>query len=338
MDGSAWGRLWVATQLSRAPRPSLRPFLSKVWATRSVSVSHTTTREVVLPTGAMHLVIRVSDHPLRIFGDLDDRLGRELSTSVVGGARIAPYIRDVSKPTRSVGAQLLPGACELLLGVPAGELSCTHTAVDDLWTTSTDGLREQLLTASSLDRQLARFEDALEARLPEVRGLHQAVAFALQRSGRTGDIRSVVQQTGHSRGRFIALFREAVGMSPKLYCQVRRFQGALERLSARPQDRCPRLRLDAGHSDQPHFTREFRRGHARRAPRQPNHLPIDSFKTARLGGDTVCFDRTLSGPGTIPRRSAHRRFTTCLPTCTWTAPQRRSTSTRRCSEPPRDSD
>jgi len=106
-----------------------------VWVSDGANASATATRELVLPTGAMHLVVRVSDHLLRIFDDLDDRLGNVVSTAVVGGARTAPYIRDISEPTRSVGAQLRPGASELLLGVPAGELSGSHTAVDDLWRT-----------------------------------------------------------------------------------------------------------------------------------------------------------------------------------------------------------
>ena len=76
-----------------------------VWVSDGANASATATRELVLPTGAMHLVVRVSDHLLRIFDDLDDRLGNVVSTAVVGGARTAPYIRDISEPTRSVGAQ-----------------------------------------------------------------------------------------------------------------------------------------------------------------------------------------------------------------------------------------
>jgi AraC-like DNA-binding protein len=253
-----------------------------VWASDGPNASGTATRELVLPTGTMHLVVRVSDHPLRMFDDLDDYLGNVVSTSVVGGARTVPYIRDISEPTRSVGAQLRPGASELLLGVPAGELADSHTAVDDIWRTGADSLRDRLCEAVSLDRQLTLFEAALEARLPQVRGMHPVVALALQRFARTTDVRSVVRETGCSHHRFIALFREAVGMSPKLYCQVRRFQGALERLAARPQGALSATALDAGYSDQPHFTREFHRfaevtpgEYRRRAPKQPNHLPIE---------------------------------------------------------------
>ena len=50
------------------------------------------------------------------FDGLEDRCGRTIDHAIVGGARAAFYVRDISKPVRSVGAQLQPGAAEILLG------------------------------------------------------------------------------------------------------------------------------------------------------------------------------------------------------------------------------
>src|SRR5258708_22570716 len=105
--------------VSRSPRPALRPFLKAVWADER-AFRGGAERELVLPTGAMHVVFRL-DHPLHLFDGLEDRCGRTLDHAIVGGARAAFYVRDVSKPMRSVGAQLRPGAAEVLLGVPASE-------------------------------------------------------------------------------------------------------------------------------------------------------------------------------------------------------------------------
>src|SRR5215831_15168728 len=105
-------------RLIRIPAPPLRPFVKLLWA--SVETAGGAEREHVLPTGGMHLVFRLSDHPLRLFAGPDDETGRIFDLAVVGGARATFYIRDVAHPLDSVGAELHPGAADVLLGTPAG--------------------------------------------------------------------------------------------------------------------------------------------------------------------------------------------------------------------------
>ena len=72
------------------------------------------------------------------------------------------------------------------------------------------------------------------------------------------EVRRVVNESGYSHRRFIEVFRAAVGLGPKLYCRVLRFQGALDLVAARPEAALVDVALEAGYSDQPHFQREFR--------------------------------------------------------------------------------
>ncbi len=276
--------------LYRAPPARLRPFVSVVWATDGASRARRLgARERALPTGAMHLAMRLSEHPVRVFDGPAAREARVVAHAVVAGARTAPYVRDIPGPVRSVGAQLRPGACELLFGVPAGELAERHTALEDLWGAAAVALRDRLHESGTLDQQLALFESAFAARLPRVRGLHPAVAQALDWFNRRSDIAEVVRQTGYSHRYFIALFRDAVGLTPKRYCGIRRFRRALARLVANPSVALSAAAVDEGYSDQAHFTREFRRfagmppGAYRRAVadtasadrwRRAHHLPI----------------------------------------------------------------
>jgi AraC-like DNA-binding protein len=266
----------------RIPCPWLRPFVKTLWVSeRADAQLPPSNRERVLPTGCMHLVFRISDHPVRIYNSVDDAHGPALSHAVVGGARATYYVRDTSPYSRSIGAQFYPGAAELLLGVPAVELADRHTALEDLWGYEARVIREQLMEASAPDHQLAIFESVLAARLPRIRGMHPAVAHALRQFVYTQDISDVVKTSGYSHRRFIALFQHSVGLTPKLYCRVLRFQQALERLAGEPEASFAHIALAAGYSDQAHFTREFREfagvapGHYRElAPAQTNHLPI----------------------------------------------------------------
>lgn len=269
--------------LTRPPRPILRPFVKTLWVTnQSVDpVSTGAQKERVLPTGTMHVVIRLSNHPVRLFDDPDGHTQREIGHAIVGGARSSYYIRETADPASSVGAQLLPGASALLFGVHADELAGRHTPLADLWGNFAIETRERLLEGGSPEAQLDIFESLLAARLPRVHGLHPAVAHALDQFTTTADVREVVRQTGYSHRRFIALFQRAVGLTPKLYCRVLRFQNGLTLTAAKQSNSRVDLAIAAGYSDQPHFNREFREfagvtpsEYDEISPSSPNHVPI----------------------------------------------------------------
>src|SRR5262245_7687535 len=141
--------------LKRIPPPVLRPFVKTLWVTDQTSAPPPVEldREHVLPTGHMHLVFRLTDLPLRLFDDSEDATGQVLGHAVVGGARSTYYTRNISEPSCSAGVQLLPGAAELLFGMPADKLAERHTPLNDLWGRSANLAREQLLEAKSLEER-----------------------------------------------------------------------------------------------------------------------------------------------------------------------------------------
>ena len=273
--------------LTRKPQPALRPFIKTVWASRSQILpqnsprSESVIRERVLPTGNMHLVFRLSPHPLRLFSNIDDSDGHTISRAVVGGARSTFYVRGISEPVCSVGAELYPGASQLLFGVPADELAGRHTVLSDLWGPTAKSVRDRLAEASDSEQQLQLFESLLMARLPQVRGIHPAVAQALHQFTTTSNVRAVVKHSGYSHRRFIALFQQAVGLTPKRYCRVLRFQKILECVSANNTISFVDLALVAGYSDQAHFNREFQEftgvtptEYRQVSPLSAHHLPV----------------------------------------------------------------
>jgi AraC-like DNA-binding protein len=263
--------------LQRAPRPELAPFISRLWACEPGAATEPGARERVLPTGAMHLVIRF-DEPLRIFAEVDAPSPTTIGHAVIGGARAAAYVRDTSRPASSVGAQLRPGTAELLLGVPADVLAERHTVLDDVWGAAASELRDRLASTAGAARRLDLFEAQLLARLPRLRGVHPAVAHALAQLTTGADVAGVVDEVGYSHRRFITLFHHAVGLTPKRFCRVQRLQRALAGITTLP---LAAVAADAGFSDQAHLTREFRElagvspGAYRALVSTPsNHVPI----------------------------------------------------------------
>lgn len=267
--------------LSREPHPALRPFVRSIWARAERGPCVPGAREHVLPTGLMHLVIRLSPDPIAIWEGAERR---SLGHAVVGGARSTYYLKDVSAPSTAVGAQLEPGAARLLFGVSADELAERHTPLDDVWGANAAGLRERLGDAPSLASRLDLFEAYLLARLPRVRLVHPAVVDALAHVAER-PIAAVVERSGYSHRAFIQLFRGAVGLAPKAYARVARFQRAVDLLVRARQLSIADAALAAGYADQAHLSREFVvlagvSPASYRALRlaSPNHVPLDEAR------------------------------------------------------------
>lgn len=238
-------------RIARVPCPALQPFVARLWYS-AAAAAPPGTREHVLPTGAMHLVIRLDDVPLRL---CDGGASRSIGTCVVGGPRAAYYVKDMTRPARTVGAMLRAGAALPLFGAPASAFADHHVSLEDVWNTAAHELRDELRAIAEPAAALSHFELRLAERLPRVRSLHPAVAHALARFDTNASVAEVVDETGYSHRRFLSVFRDSVGLAPKAYGRVRRLHRAIAGLTR--GDAISAIAAGAGYSDQAHFTREL---------------------------------------------------------------------------------
>jgi transcriptional regulator GlxA family with amidase domain len=103
-------------------------------------------------------------------------------------------------------------------------------------------------------------EGALLRRLSRGEPHNPAVLFAVHALGAAGPAsrtREVARQVGLSQRRFIAIFKQEVGIRPKLFSSVRRFQRALVLIRRSTAPNWPALALACGYCDQSHLIRDF---------------------------------------------------------------------------------
>lgn len=267
--------------LSRPPCAALAPFVKSLWFFERAAPTHGVTREQLVPTGLMQLVFRFSA-PLRVFADHADYEGRTFGPALVGGVRSSAYLRDLSQPERSLGAQLRSGLGASLLGAPADTLAQRHTRLADLWGHDAERTHERLAEAVDPAQKLNVLESILIERLARRAptpppGLLAALA-SIEAGGRVAD---AVALSGFSHRHFVARFERAVGLPPKLYARVRRLTRALSALTRAESDSLSALALAHGFSDQAHFTRELRAlggmtpgDYQRSRPEYENHVPL----------------------------------------------------------------
>ena len=89
---------------------------------------------------------------------------------------------------------------------------------------------------------------------------HTVVAFALrefQGWPHTPPVRKVTRNIGISQRRFIQLFTDHVGLTPKLFCRIRRFQNVLRLVRTGEPFQWADVALASGYYDQSHFIHDF---------------------------------------------------------------------------------
>lgn len=265
----------------RKPAPPLDQFVQTLWIFHGDPRPYA--RERALPDGCPALIINLNADRTRIY----DRHNFSFRQSFNGCAFIGPQTEYNVIDTDlmvAAGVHFKPGGAYPFLAPPADELHGSQLPLDELWGRFAAELRERLLEAATVDEQLSVLENALLARAGRPMERHPAVAFALAQFRRTPQTRSIAEVTGRtglSARRFIELFRREVGMPPKLFCRVQRFQQVLQSIAVSKKIEWPLVALDAGYFDQAHFIHDFRAFSGinpstyveTRSP-FPNHVPL----------------------------------------------------------------
>jgi AraC-like DNA-binding protein len=198
---------------------------------------------------------------------------------VIGGAHSGYYIKQAAAG-RTVGAQLKPGAACALFGVSAAQLAQRHAPLRSFWGDAIGRLHEHLAHATAPEDQLELLEQAMLMQLRPIRALHPQVAQALEKFDGCANIGGALAETDCSHRHFIALFRDATGLTPKRYARLRRFHRVLT-VAAGSDLAWSALAQAHGYCDQAHLNLDFREftGLPPRAWRRahgghPHHLPV----------------------------------------------------------------
>ena len=89
---------------------------------------------------------------------------------------------------------------------------------------------------------------------------HYAVSAALEMFGKNHagpTVREAAKYLGLSQRRFIQVFKGEVGLTPKLFSRIQRFQQTRTFIQQNPFPDWTTIALDLGYFDQSHFIREF---------------------------------------------------------------------------------
>jgi AraC-like DNA-binding protein len=241
--------------VSIAPTPPLAEFIERFWYS-SDAPSHQKVR--VVPSGTIELVFNLDENELGFHDTKQTGSYQRFSGAIFSGAHVRPLFVDTR--AHVMGVHFRPGGAFRFLGIPATELTDTHVDLEALWGESTQDLREQLCAAANPAGRFRVLEKALVARLKNALEEHRAVRAALNILGRDAGqarIRDLAAQLGLSQRHFIKVFSKQVGVTPKLFGRVQRFQRAADLTRSKATPDWADIAAACGYFDQSHLIHDF---------------------------------------------------------------------------------
>ena len=236
------------------PTPAIRDCVRLLWYCKAPGLPHA--RERVLPRGEMQIILNLASDRLT-----ECSVGRAgtvcpLPPAIVVGPRRQYDLVDTRDLEELLGIVFRPGGAVPFLRENASTLFEKFVSLEDVM--QCRDLRALLCEQRSPMQKLIAAEKwlvgGLAGRVPQRKPLTVHALTLLQECS----VRDTARRLSISERRLHQVFKTEVGLSPKLWSRVQRFQGALRRLQAGAGPRWEQLALECGFYDQSHLCNEFR--------------------------------------------------------------------------------
>jgi AraC-like DNA-binding protein len=240
----------------RLPPPELRDYVERLWWLEGPPEEFVA--EPIPPDGHAEIVVHGGE-PF-----LETRPGGETlrqERALLAGQATRPVRVRPGGPVRTVGARLWPDAAHALFGSPQSEVTDRVVDLRDLDRRLAATLRGDVAARGGGESMLDALEGALSAAVSRRRRSDRpaapAVRLALERGGLLR-VDALARSIGVTRRQAERIFRDRVGLAPKLFLRIVRFQRALSALRSGSRPAWAELAVAHGFYDQAHFVRDFR--------------------------------------------------------------------------------
>lgn len=243
------------------PSPSLARFIEFFWYYEGWEGSHA--RERVLPDGTFELIINLREEPRKLFDRTNPARYTAFQRGWISGTHAEHIEIDTVPGASMIGAHFKPGGAAPFLEFLSSEFRDSVVPFEAVWGSPALEAREQLLAAGTISGKFEILENFLRGTLHRCSSRkrpHEAIAWATDqfcRQPHAASMATVANQLGMSHKHFIQRFREQVGLAPKLFCRIRRFQEVLVQVNRQQRINWAEVACQCGYFDQSHLVSDF---------------------------------------------------------------------------------
>lgn len=268
------------------PASPLNDFVENFVYFEGLSAAHNLYR--FLPDGNTEILIDLSEFPQYIYDNETLQIIQTCRAAWVSGVRTQPITIPSGTGSRMLIVAFKKGRAFPFYPFPVSELTDTVVSADLVFGRAILDLREQLLAAQSIRRMFLLLERFL---------LHQAgdslygdyftrcIQYALHNiihQPTAHRLDQLSDQIGYSQKHFIDLFKRQVGILPKQYLKIMRFQRAIRTIENQAAINWSQIALESGFYDQAHFIHDFKHfsgftpnEYLQRKASLLNYVPVD---------------------------------------------------------------
>ena len=244
-----------------APIEELKPYVRMLWVLNVDEQVHDTDLKRIPTSGNPKIIIPVQAESLVL------KMGQqvifpEAYNGIVVGQQISPAIVDCPKNTKAFGIELCPIRAYRLLGHTMPDFTNCMTSVEAVFGNSYRPLSEEIYDCNSDDEILKVLQKCLLKLLHNYKKENSIVEYVaesiLKHNGHVS-ISELCKKTGYTQRHVDNMFKQDIGISPKVYANITRFNLFYKRLSEFKNIGDLKNDLYEFYSDQTHFIREFKK-------------------------------------------------------------------------------
>ncbi len=239
------------------PIPPLDRYVESLFYYTGYEPAHSMDR--LLPDGNVQLIFELTGSPNYIY---DNQTLENIQTCRrvwFAGFRTAPITIPSGAKSEMIIVNFTKGGAFPFLKEPMHAL--TNEVVDAELVLRSDILRmwEKLISIHPAPRKLSWLARSLAPYAADTgQSLVSGVLNAIVKNPAEATMKDLVRQCGCSQRHVIKKFKEEVGVTPKEFMKISRFQHALARIESGHSTSWSELSLDCGYYDQSHLIAEFR--------------------------------------------------------------------------------
>lgn len=265
------------------PKPPLNRFVECFIYYEAFNPTHSVER--FLPDGNVEIIIDINDAPQFIY---DNRTLCEIQTCHrvwASGVRTEPITIPSGKESAMFIISFKKGMAYPFFPFPMNEISDAVVDAELIWGNDLAVLRERILENKDSTEKFCITEDFLLENFLSKLILQPCVEYALNRiitEPNQISLRRIAEKIGYSQKHFIKLFKNQVGIAPKSYLKIMRFQKAVGEIEKSFGIDWATLSQNCGFYDQPHFINDFKafsgftpEDYARRKGEFLNYVPVE---------------------------------------------------------------
>lgn len=241
------------------PHFPLNQFIEVIIYFERVEHAHTVDR--FLPNGDTEILIDFHDAPQFIY---DNNTLKEIQACHriwASGVRTEPITIPSGNGSAMMVISFKKGMAYPFFPFPMNEISDSVVDADLVWGEDFAFLRERLLETKDISARFEVVEEFLFEKFHSKMVANPCVAFAVGEMRLRPDGLSIArmnEKIGYSQKHFGEMFRKQVGVTPKSYLKIMRFQKAVRTIDAAAEIDWGEVALTCGFYDQAHFIHDFK--------------------------------------------------------------------------------